>query len=240
VYGAELMETSLTRLALITACLIALFPFSANASSIQLGIDGDARIGSNFINFGNFPADTIFTPQPGEGNFEISVVNSGVFANAGVTTGETGLVQSLLLLGTGPVSLFNPFIVFAAGGSNLQLWATNIPAGNFGPYTVFNTPGGAVAALNVDGFVEDTNLGTKIGSFTSTFSATFAGETVADLTTSLPIDTPFSATFTVGPLAPPVPDPVPEPSTWVLMIVGSMGLGAARLLGRQAGARRID
>jgi hypothetical protein len=71
VYGAELMETSLTRLALITASLIALFPFSANASSIQLGIDGVARVGPDFINFGQFPLGFLFTPPPGGGSFEL-------------------------------------------------------------------------------------------------------------------------------------------------------------------------
>jgi hypothetical protein len=73
----------------------------------------------------------------------------------------------------------------------LELWATAIPAGNDGMFTLSNTPLGAVAAFDVDGYVEDTNLGTKIGSFTSTFSATFAGETVADLLTNLPINAPF-------------------------------------------------
>jgi hypothetical protein len=231
VYEPE--EASLTRLGLVTACLIALSPFSARASTIELGISGDAQVGSNFIDFGQYPNGAPYTPAPGYGTFEISLVNSGVFDNAGVTTGEFGNVQSLNE-GPGPVTLPSAFMTFATGGSNLQLWATAIPAGNVGMFTLFDTPVGAVAAFDVDGYVEDTNLGTKIGSFTSTFSATFAGQTVADLLTNLPLNTPFTATFTVGPLAPPVP----EPSTWALMIVGTMGLGAARLLSHQARRKR--
>jgi hypothetical protein len=52
----------------------------------------------------------------------------------GVTGGEGGTIQSLNE-GTGAVTLPGPFITFATGGSNFQLNATNIPAGNFaGPF----------------------------------------------------------------------------------------------------------
>jgi hypothetical protein len=85
----------LTRLALVTACLIALTPLSAGASTIELGINGDVQVGSNYIDFGQYPNGAPYTPAPGYGTFEISLVNAGVFSNAGVTTGEFGNVQSL-------------------------------------------------------------------------------------------------------------------------------------------------
>jgi hypothetical protein len=43
------------RLAWVAGGLIALIPFSANADAIQLGINGDAQIGSNYIDFGQYP-----------------------------------------------------------------------------------------------------------------------------------------------------------------------------------------
>jgi hypothetical protein len=198
------------------ALCIGLVPVAASAA-IQLGINGDAQVGSNYLDFGQYPNGAPYTPAPGYGTFEISLVNSGVFSSNGVTTGEFGNIQSLNE-GPGPVSLPGPFITFDTGGSNLQLWATNIPAGNYGAYTLFDTPNGAVGSISVDGYV--TNGGAKLGDFTMTASATFDGETVAQLlSTALPINTPFSATFTFT--------AVPEPGTWAMMLVGFGVAGAA-------------
>ena len=202
----------------ILALAVAALPCSA--STIQLGINGDAQVGSNYVDFGQYPNGAPYTPAPGYGTFEVSLVNSGVFASAGVTTGEFGNIQSLNE-GTGAVTLPSAFMTFDTGGSNLQLWATNIPPGAVGPFTLTDTADGAVASFNVDGYIWDTNTGSKVDTFTGTFSATFDGQTVADLFTNLPIDTPFSATFT----ATVVPVSTPEPVTSLLLGVGLLGVG---------------
>lgn len=200
--------------------LAALVALPGSASTIQLGINGDAQVGSNFIDFGQYPNGAPYTPAPGYGTFEVSLVNSGVFSSAGVTTGEFGMIQSLNE-GTGSVTLPSAFMTFDTGGSNLQLWATNIPAGTVGPFTLTDTPDGAVASFDVDGYIQDTNSGTKVDTFTGTFSATFDGETVASLFTDLPINTPFSATFT----ATVIPTTTPEPASMLLMGAGLLGVG---------------
>jgi PEP-CTERM motif len=211
---------------LASLALAAFVALPSSADTIQLGINGDAQVGSNFIDFGQFPNGAPYTPAPGYGTFEVSLVNAGVFSTAGVTTGEFGMIQSLNE-GTGGVTLPGPFMTFGnpstggTGGSNLQLWATNIPAGDVGPFTLTDTPDGAVASFDVDGYIKDTNTGNKIDTFTGTFSATFDGQTVADLFTNLPINTPFSATFT----ATTVSTTTPEPASMLLMGAGLLGVG---------------
>jgi hypothetical protein len=169
-------------LGLAAAALIAL---PSSASTISLGINGDAQVGSNYIDFGQYPNGAPYAPAPGYGTFEVSLVNGGVFADNGVTTGEFGQIQSLNE-GTGSVTLPGPFITFNTGGSNLQLWATNIPAGDVGPFVLTDTANGAVASFNVDGTIKDSSNPSANTTFTGTFSATFDGETVAQLFTSLP------------------------------------------------------
>ena len=205
---------------LLSLAIAACVALPSSASTIQLGINGDAQVGSNYIDFGQYPNGAPYTPAPGYGTFEVSLVNAGVFSSAGVTTGEFGTIQSLNEP-PGPVTLPSAFMTFDTGGSNLQLWATNIPPGDVGPFTLTDTADGAVASFDVDGYVWDTNTGSKVDTFTGTFSATFDGQTVADLFTNLPIDTPFSATFT----ATVVPTTTPEPASMLLMGAGLLGVG---------------
>jgi hypothetical protein len=177
---------------------------AGRADTIVLGINGDAQGGSNYIDFGQYPNGAPYAPAPGYGTFEVSLVNAGVFASAGVTTGEFGTIQSLNDA-TGPINLPSAFMTFDTGGSNLELFATDIPAGTNGPFTFTDTSNGAVVSFDVDGYILNTATNTEIDSFTGTFSATFDGETVADLMADLPIDTPFSATFTANTIATPEP-----------------------------------
>ncbi|HEY2052061.1 MAG TPA: PEPxxWA-CTERM sorting domain-containing protein [Caulobacteraceae bacterium] len=199
------------------ALCLGLVPVVASATSLQLGINGDAQVGAKTINFGQYPNGAPYAPPPGYGNFQVSLVNSGVFATNGVTTGEFGMIQSINE-GPGPITLPTAFVKFDTGGSNLQLWATDIAPGNHGAFTLVDTPFGSVGAIDVKGYVLDTTTSKRLGDFTMTASATFAGESVAQLLASpLPIDTPFSATFTFA--------MVPEPATWAMMLVGVGAIG---------------
>jgi hypothetical protein len=196
----------------------AAFTAAVPASIIQLGINGDAQMGSNYFDFGQYPNGAPYTPAPGYGTYEISLINSGDFSSAGVTTGEFGSIQSLNEP-PGAVTLPSAFMTFDTGGSNLQLWATNIPPGTVGPFFLTDTDDGTVASFNVDGYVLDTNTDTEIDTFTGTFSATFDGQPVASLFTMLPINTPFSATFT----ATPIPM-MPEPSGAILLLASALAI----------------
>ncbi len=207
-------------IASLSACMVLAFSaVPCHASAIQLGIVGDAQIGSNYIDFGQFPSGAPYTPAPGYGTFMVSLVNPGVFATAGVTTGETGLIQSLNSP-PGNISLPTPFMTFNAGGSNISLWATNMAAGNAGPYFLTDTPNGAVASFNVSGTVADSSNPSLDEVFTGTFSMTFNGTSVAQLFTSLPINTPFSGTFTAADVT-----PTPEPGSFLLIGAGLLGAG---------------
>lgn len=217
------------RLTVLGVAFAACCAISASASTIQLGINGDAQVGSNYIDFGQYPNGAPYVPAPGYGTFEISLVNAGVFSTAGVTTGEFGIIQSLNEP-PGPVTLPSAFMTFDTGGSNLQLWATNIPPGAVGPFTLTDTADGAVVSFDIDGYIWDTNTNSKLDTFTGTFSATFDGESVAQLFQDLPIDSPFSATFT----ATVIPVTIPEPASMLLMGAGLFGVG---LITRRRGRR---
>lgn len=206
------IRASLASLAL-TACMA----LTGSAATMDLGINGEAQIGSNYIDFGQYPTGAPYSPAPGHGSFEVSLSNAGVFGSAGVTTGEFGMIQSLNE-GTGPVSLPGPFMTFNAGGSNLQLWATNIPAGMAGPFEFAQTPDGAVVSFDVSGYITD--HGIKVDTFTGTFSGTFDGQTVAELFANFPVNTPFSATFMATPIV-----LIPEPASMLLLGAGLFALG---------------
>lgn len=217
---------------LLTVAVGALASLSSFASTIDLGINGDALVGTNFINFAtDYPSDTTFAMAPASGNFQVSQVQAGnILYTAGVRNGEFGTIQSLNTTidpvkapgdFTNVYTPGNPFITFTGGGSNEQLFLTGLVQGTFAtgsPFTVTTTPNGLIVSFNVDGFVLNTANSAKTN-YTGTFSATFNGITnIADLAGALPVQTPFSATFSLA-------SAVPEPASILLMGLGLLGAG---------------
>ena len=198
------------------------FALGASAATIDLGINGEVQVSSSAISFGQYPTGAPYAPAPAYGTFEVSLTNSGVFQNGGVSTGEFGTIQSLSSATT-PVGVnldptpgsSLPFMTFDAGGSNLQLYLTElVPGTTSGPYTMTDTANGAIIAFNVDGFIYNTTTGSRTN-FTGTMSATFDGMTSSELIGGTDPNTPFTGTFLASTL-------VPEPSSLLLF-----GLGAA-------------
>jgi PEP-CTERM motif len=208
------------RLSVFGVALAACFVMEASAGTIDLGINGEMQVSTSAVSFGQYPLGGPYSPAPGYGSFEVSLTNPGIFQSNGVTNGEFGTIESLngstpvgVMLNPTPGSSL-PFMTFDAGGLNLQLYLTELmPGSTIGPFTVTNTPDGAVAAFAVDGFVYNTLTATRT-SFTGTLSATFDGMSAADFINADYVDTPFTATF--------IATLVPEPSTFLLF-----GLGAA-------------
>jgi hypothetical protein len=207
---------------------------SCFAATIDLGINGDARVGADFINFGNYPTGTVFTPPPGGGTIVVSQPPMGIFATAGVTAGEGGTIQSLNAAMTPPGTILtpdpttaSPFIAFNGAGSNLEVFLTELVQGaTTGPFSLTDTPNGAVASFNINGFVYNTTDKTE-ENITGTFAATFNGTTVAELQAAeaggSTIDTPFTGTFSATAIPPVVV--TPEPTSLLLMGAGLLGIG---------------
>ena len=223
------LKVLLMRAAVMTLAAVPCF-----ASTIDLGINGDAQVGSTFLNFGNYPDGTVYTPAPGYGVIVVSQPPLGVFLSGGVTAGESGTIQSLNALTTPPGVTLTPdpmtalpFLTFDTTGSNLKVFLTElVPGLTAGPFTLVDTPNGAVASFNMAGFVYDmTNSSSE--AITGTFAATFNGMTVADLITAgngPGIETPFSGTFSVT--------SVPEPASAALLGLALLGVAGIRLRAR--------
>src|SRR5579875_1348286 len=140
------------QIGLLTICSV-----PSRADSVQFGFNGDAQLeNGNVVFFGQYPNGAPYTPPPGFGTIEISLVQAGVFSDNGLTTGEFGGIQSLFLQ-PGPTTTVGPFIGFFGGASNLTLSATSIPAGTQGALTAFDTPVGAIVSFGVDGQIHDSN-----------------------------------------------------------------------------------
>jgi hypothetical protein len=225
-------RTTLLRAGLVLT-FFALTAVSSFASTITLGISGDARVGANYLDFGSYPQGDPYVASPGFGTFEVTSPITNLFSANGVTPGEFGLIRSFDSTLERVATILRPpveFMTFNTGGSNLQLFVTQVYQGNArvtppSPFILFNTPVGANAAFDVGGYVLNTNDGSETF-FTGVFSATFSGMTVAELLASLPVETTFSATFSLT--------TIPEPVSMLLVGIGLLGLG---IIGRKRLAR---
>lgn len=214
----------------------ALAASSAFAATIDLGINGDAMVGPNFIyfqnNFGVIGAAPTFATAPAYGNFTVSQTGApNVLSAAGVVAGQGGQIMSLntAIDPVKPSSDFvnaystSPFMTFTGTGTTEQFFLTALLQGSFAtgsPFTFTNTPTGLVASFNVNGYLMNTATSAR-SNYTGTFSATFNGFDLSTLVGALPVQTPFSATFTLI----PIPSAIPEPGTILLMGMGLLGAG---------------
>ncbi len=207
---------------------------SCFAQPIDLGINGDAQVGPTFINFGNYPMGSVFTPSPGYGDFVVSQPTDGVFSAAGVVAGEGGMIQSLNALMTPPGSVMAPdpttaapFLTFNTTGSNLEVFLTQLlPGSTTGPFSLVDTTNGAVASFNIDGFTYNTTTQTRediTGTFAATFNGTSVAELLAEESGGTNIKTPFTGTFSATPIPPN--SVVPEPGSLLLLGSGLLGFG---------------
>src|SRR5205085_3709559 len=141
------------------------------------------------------------------GTFVVTQPVTDIFAANGVVSGEFGMIQSLNAATTPIGVVLNPnpgtdapFVKFngpppaGAAGTNLEVFLTELLPGNNGPFNLADTPTGATASFDINGFVYNTNDQSRTH-ISGLFSATFAGMSVAQLlaeATTGPIATPYS------------------------------------------------
>jgi hypothetical protein len=156
-------------------------------SAPQALITAACDFGPNYIDFQN--ASGAYVSPPGYGTFTVGT-NMSALSGLGITPGEIGEIQSINDP-TGSVTLPGPFITFHGAGSQYQLVATEIPAGDIvGPITARdNTDGTSTDFWEVDGTVS----GMSGSTFRLFFSANFPFSVAAQFT-MLPYNTTCTAT----------------------------------------------
>lgn len=179
---------------------LAVFGLATVSAQTQLAIEADVQIGSNYIDFGQFPTGAPYAPYPGYGTFLVAFVDSpGLFSLAGVTTGESGSIQSINEA-SGASSM--PFITFAGGGSSISLYKTGLPSGSTsGPLTLSGSTFATGASFDIDGFVSSSTSQT-LGAFIMVCSTTIFGlsppQVLATLAGGTPINAPLSCSVSVA------------------------------------------
>ncbi len=215
---------------LVAVAFSALVCLPSVASTIDLGINGDAQVGANFISFSDdFPVDDHFNPASTYGNFVVAEVKPGdMLSEAGLHNGAGGLIQSLDTA-IDPVkapgdftNVYTPGHAFMNFSNSTTFFLTDLVQGTLAPgspFTATTTPNGLILTFNVDGYVMNLSTGQRTN-YTGTFASTFNGvANIEDLAQQLPLQTPFSATFSLS--------AVPEPASLFLM---GLGLFSASLV----------
>lgn len=222
--------TTLGALAVVGASL----PVSTAAAQPAnvLNVVGQAQVSSPGIGNG-FP---LFIDFLSGGQYPPSTPGNGVAGNvftgratglfSGVTGNSNGTIQDLVVSVNGSSTTTNPGSGAAqfmtVGGFTFSL--TGVGTGQtFGPVTLQDQDGGAIASFAVNGNVSGGNF-TPGSTYTGIFTAQFVGETAAAVFSQInnggsPIVT-FSANFAATPAS-----TVPEPTTWALMATGISALG---------------
>jgi len=187
------LKFSLQLASLATAVALAAVP--SFAQPISLSITGNTQVTATDILFNTNPSGSGSYAAPGSyGVFAVNAPVASIFASNGIVSGQLGNILSLSATTTPvgvpviPPSLFMNFINGSGPGgtgtgSNLALYLTMLQQGTFVPGSPFiftNTPNGAVAQFNVNGFVLDTTTMSQTA-YAGVFSATFAGMTTSQL-----------------------------------------------------------
>lgn len=192
-----------TRTAATVLAAFGMLGLGTARAQTQLAIATYAQITLNSIDFGQYPTGAPFSPAPGYGSFDVISVQAGEFFSLeGVTSGESGSIQSLNDATAGASSAANaPFVRFAGGGSDVLLFATDLtPGSTIGPLTLSGTIAGTILSFDLTGVVSSTTVGT-LGDFTLICAASFSGmsptQLIDSLDTGIPIDTALSCTVAV-------------------------------------------